>query len=266
MIALIKKVYFHKQKGAIMQGEYITDEAWRKMLKFFVQHPEVYVVSADKIRRFVEAIYWIARTGAQWRMLPKQYGYWNSVFKRFKRWETKGIWKDLMNFCIQDPDLEYVMIDSTIVRAHACAAGNGKQGAQGLGRSNGGFTSKIHAKVDALGNPLNFIVTPGQESDHVQAENLLGTTTSAYVLGDKGYDSDRFRSQIKHQKNIPVIPGKKNRKMPIEYDKHVYKERSLIENFFAKIKHYRRVFSRFDKSIGSFMAYLYFVGAILWLK
>jgi len=64
-----------------------------------------------------------------------------------------------MNFCIEDPDLEYVMIDSTIVRAHACAAGLGKQGEQGLGRSKGGFTSKIHAKVDALGLPLKFIVT-----------------------------------------------------------------------------------------------------------
>jgi len=249
-----------------MQGEYITDEAWKKMMKFFVQHPDIYVASEDKIRRFVEAIYWIVRTGAQWRMLPKQYGCWNTVFKRFKRWEIKGVWRDLMNFCIENPDLEYVMIDSTIVRAHACAAGKGKQDEQGLGRSRGGFTSKIHAKVDALGNPLDFIVTPGQESDHIPAEDLLGDITNGYVLGDKGYDSDRFRCRIKHQSNTPVIPGKKNRKTTIEYDKHIYKERSLIENFFSKIKHYRRVFSRFDKSIGSFLACLYFVGAVLWLK
>jgi len=65
-----------------------------------------------------------------------------------------------MNFCIEDPDLEYVMIDSTIVRAHACSTGFGKQGEQELGRSKDVFTSKIHAKVDALGNPLKFVITP----------------------------------------------------------------------------------------------------------
>jgi len=171
-----------------------------------------------------------------------------------------------MLFCIEDPDLEYVMIDSTIVRAHACSAGHGSQSLQGLGRSKGGFTSKIHAKVDALGNPLEFIITPGQTSDFNCANDLLGETSGAYVLCDKGYDSDEFRSKIKSQKNIPVIPGKCNRKIQIKYDKHIYKERSLVECFFSKIKQFRRVFSRFDKDISSFMAFVCFVGAIIWLR
>ena len=130
----------------------------------------------------------------------------------------------------------------------------------------GGFTSKIHAKVDALGIPLKFILTPGKESDFKQANKLLGDTNNAYVLCDRGYDSDDFRNHILKQKNIPVIPGKISRKIPIEYDKHIYKERSLVENFFSKIKYYRRIFSRFDISIHSFYAFLYFVGAIIWLK
>lgn len=260
------KFVYYKQKGATMQGEYITDEAWVEMLNFFKTHPHVYVVCENKLKRFIEAVYWIARTGAQWRMLPDKYGYWNAVFKRFNDWVKKNVWKDLMEFCVKEPDLEYVMIDSTIVRAHACSAGIGKQPVQGLGRSKGGFTSKIHAKVDALGNPLKFSVTPGQESDFTQANFMLGATCKSYILCDKGYDSDAFRNQIIAQENIPVIPGRKGRKEQIEYDKHIYKERSLIENFFAKIKHYRRLFSRFDKSVESFMAYLYFVGAIIWLK
>ena len=74
----------------------------------------------------------------------------------------KDIWNKLLQFCIQDPDLEYIMIDATIVRAHACAAGYGDTREEGLGRSKGGFTSKIHAKVDALGNPLKIIITPGK--------------------------------------------------------------------------------------------------------
>jgi transposase len=70
----------------------------------------------------MEAIYWIVRTGAQWRKLPREHGKWNSMFSRFNAWTKKGIWSELMNFCIQDPDLEWVMVDTTIVRAHPCAA------------------------------------------------------------------------------------------------------------------------------------------------
>jgi len=249
-----------------MQKEYITDEAWIKMLKFFDKHPQIYVGYSEELKLFIEAVYWMARSGAPWRMLPEKYGKWNSIFSRFRRWVKKDIWRGLMDFCINDPDLEHVMIDSTIVRAHACSVGFGKQDKQGLGRSKGGFTSKIHAKVDALGNPLKFIVTPGQESDFRQANNMLGRTCDAYVLCDRGYDSDDFRNKIKSQKCIPVIPGKRNRIKKIDYDKHIYKERSLVECFFSKMKYYRRVFSRFDKSVESFVAFLSFVGAILWLK
>jgi transposase len=249
-----------------MQEEYITNEAWIKMLKFFENHSRVHVCCPKKLKLFVEAVYWVARGGTAWRMLPKNYGNWNSVFRRFREWVKKEIWKDLMNFCIKDPDLEYVMIDSTIVRAHACAAGFGNQREQGLGRSKGGFSSKIHVKVDALGNPLKFVVTPGQESDFCQANNMLENTSEAYVLCDRGYDSDDFRKKIKSQKCIPVIPGKRNRIKKIDYDKHIYKERSLVECFFSKMKYFRRVFCRFDKSVDSFIAFLSFVGAIFWLK
>jgi transposase len=249
-----------------MQREFITNEAWIKMLKFFKADCRIHICSEEKLRSFIEAIYWIARTGSQWRMLPEKYGLWNSIFKRFIRWTKKGVWKDLMEYSVQEPDLEYIMIDSTIVRAHACAAGYGDKKIQGLGRNHGGFSCKIHAKVDALGNPLKFAVTPGQQSDYMQATYLLGQTSGAYILCDRGYDSDDFRCVIISQNNIPVIPGKSNRKVAVEYDKHIYKERHIIECFFSKIKYFRRVFSRYDKAIFSFISFLYFVGTIIWLK
>ncbi len=83
------------------------------------------------------------------------------------------------------------MIDATVVRAHACAAGYGKQKQEGLGRSHGDFTSKIHAKVDALGNPLQFIITPGQASDVLQAKYLLKKVSNSYVIADKAYGSTK---------------------------------------------------------------------------
>jgi len=117
------------------------------------------------------------------------------------------------------------MIDATIVRAHTCAAGYGEEYTEGLGRSKGGFISKIHAKVEALGNPLQFIITPGQTSDITQAKRLLNGVSNAHVIADKSYGSAEIRVQIKRQKCVDVIPSRCNSLKPIEYDKHVYKER-----------------------------------------
>jgi len=74
-------------------------------------------------RLFVDAVLWIARSGAPWRDLPEEFGNWNSVFQRFRRWAKKGVWQRIFNALIKNPDFEYLIIDSTIVRAHQHAAG-----------------------------------------------------------------------------------------------------------------------------------------------
>jgi transposase len=246
--------------------EYISEIAWSKIFSFLKTLKNIYCGNEQKIEKFIRAILWITRTGAQWRELPDKYGKWNSIFSRFNDWSKKQVWAKLLEFCKDDPDLEFIMIDSTIVRAHACAAGYGDQEEQGLGRSRGGFTSKIHAKVDALGNPLKIIITPGQRNDITQAKNLIAGDKNASILGDKGYDSKEFRDQIKEQNCVDVIPSRENSKDPVEYDKHIYKERHAVECFFSKIKYFRRVFSRFDKSARNFASFLSFVGALVWLR
>jgi transposase len=246
-----------------MEKEYINEVAWVKINSFLQGYDKVYVAGS---KNFLEAIFWMSRTGAQWRELPEKYGNWNTVYKRYNEWSKKNVFADLLTFCAQDPDLEYVSIDATIVRAHACSAGYGEQSAEGLGRSKGGFTSKIHAKVDALGNPLKFIITPGQTNDVTQAEALLMGDFGEYVLGDKGYDSKDVRATIKSAGGKPVIPSRSNALVPCEYDKDVYKERHVIECYFSKMKYFRRVFSRFDKTARNFLSFLCFVGAIIWLR
>lgn len=147
-----------------------------------------------------------------------------------------------------------------------CFKKNGGQENQALGRSRGGFSTKIHACVDALGNPLRFLLTGGQRHDITQADDLIAAFNFERVIADRSYDADEFLSRIAENEAEAVIPPRKNRKEQREYDHHLYKERHLIECFFNKIKHYRRLFSRFEKLDQRHLGFLSFAGALIWLR
>lgn len=106
-----------------MVTEEFSPDQWMILLQFLRTCPGVYVGQEQKCRRFLAGVLWITRTGAQWRALPERYGQWNSVYKRFLRWCEKGVWKRMHESCAADPDMEHLLLDSTIIRAHPCAAG-----------------------------------------------------------------------------------------------------------------------------------------------
>lgn len=143
---------------------------------------------------------------------------------------------------------------------------SGGQAAQALGRSRGGFSTKIHIAVDALGNPLRVLLTAGQRHDSPQASALLDGFAPQGLIADKGYDSDPLIEPVTAKGILAVIPPRKNRLVPRDYDQHLYRERHLIEWFINKIKHYRRVFSRFDKLSQNYLGCLSFVSALVWLR
>ncbi|NJL59060.1 MAG: IS5 family transposase [Desulfobacteraceae bacterium] len=253
-----------------MSAAVLREDQWNKILNFICNNHSVYVAGEAACRLFTEAVLRIARSGAQWRLLPEKYGKRNSVYKRSVRWSANRVWEDLHQFFIRDPDMESLMIDSTVIRAHPCAAGalkkHGGQKEQALGRSRGGFSTEIHVAADAPGNPLRFIPTPGQTHDVTQAENLTACYEPQSVIADKGYDSDQFGQSQEKRGIETVIPFRSGRKNPYEYDRDRYKERHLVECFINKIRHFRRIFSRFDKLAERYMSFLQFVGAIIWLR
>jgi transposase len=105
----------------------LTDDQWTKIRDFLKRDPNAYVGNETQCRLFLEAVKWMSRSGAQWRLLPTEYGNWNSVYKRFARWCKAGVWERMLAYFATDPDMENGMIDSTIVRAHPCAAGAQKK-------------------------------------------------------------------------------------------------------------------------------------------
>ena len=124
----------------------------------------------------------------------------------------------------------------------------------------------MHVSVDALGNPLRFRLTAGQRHDITQAEALLPEESFSFLIADKSYDAEPFLETIVARGAEPVIPPRANRQTPRDYDKHLYRERHLAECFMNKIKHYRRIFSRFDKLDRCYLGFLAFVAALIWLR
>ena len=137
---------------------------------------------------------------------------------------------------------------------------------EALGYSPGGFSTKLHTVTDGLGNPLRFLLTPGQAHDLTQGEALLLGFQGDYVLADKADDSNQLLEFIAQMDAEAVIPPRQNRKQARHYDREVYKERHLIECFFNKVKYYRRVFSRFEKRAKNYLGFVYFVSSLIWFR
>jgi transposase len=128
------------------------------------------------------------------------------------------------------------------------------------------LSTKIHTTVDALGNPIGFHLTAGQACELDGADVLLPQLEAKTVIADKGFDADkRVLDPLKEAGKQAVIPPKANRNVPREYDKELYKARHLIENFFAKLKLFRAIATRYDKTARNFLAAIHLAAATIWL-
>ena len=129
------------------------------------------------------------------------------------------------------------------------------------------MSTKIHALVDALGNPLSFLLTPGQAHDLEGADEFLPRMAADTLLADKAFDADvRVIEPLHAAGKTAVIPPKSNRKTQRTYDRQIYKARHLIENFFCKLKQYRAIATRYDKTATNFLAAIHLAAAVIWLN
>jgi transposase len=129
------------------------------------------------------------------------------------------------------------------------------------------LSTKIHTLVDALGNPVGFHLTGGEAHDLVGADNLLPEMQAERLIADKAYDADeRVIQPLAAAGKSAVIPPKANRRAPRKFDRYIYKERHLIENFFARLKQFRAIATRYDKTARNFLAAVYLTASAIWLN
>jgi transposase len=243
----------------------LTDYEWITIKPFLPNKPRG--VPRVNDRRVLNGIFWVLRSGAPWRDLPVNFGPRTTCYNRFIRWRRAGVWDRIMNTLSADHDPAVQMIDTSIVRVHqhgACVARNKRQS---MGRSRGGLTTKIHALVDRSGLPLRLALTTGEAHDNRLAAGLLSNLKSGSILlADRGYDADWIRDLVRQHGAWANIPPKRNRTEALCFSPYLYRARNLVERFFNKIKHCRRVATRYDKLAANYLAFVQLASIRLWLR
>ena len=153
----------------------ISDADWNRIMDLLPGLPGQHGGVARDNRPFVNAVLWVAKTGAPWRDLPERFGKWNSQWRRVDRWASKGRLGRIAG-ALRNPDMDVLIRDSAVSRAPPCAAGaekkadgSGGQAGEELGRSRGGFGTESHGSFNGLGQPVELLLTPGPASDIGQA-------------------------------------------------------------------------------------------------
>lgn len=262
----------------------LTDEQWERLAPLLPpQKPHVGRPNKDH-RLILNALLWLLATGAPWRDLPECYGSWKTVSSRFYRWRTAGIWQRILAALQQladrlgELDWSVHFLDSTSVRAHQHAAGaRGGQASEALGRSRGGFSTKIHLRADQRGRPLVLLVTAGQRHDQTMFEPLLlqgnvrrdgrgrPRRRPQRVVADKGYSSRRIRGWLRQHGIRHTIPHKRNECRRGPFDRAVYRTRNHVERLINRLKQFRRVATRYEKRAANYLAMVTLGAILVWL-
>ena len=224
---------------------------------------------AEDDRRFVEALHFFTVENVRWRALPGRFGHWNSVWKRFDRLSKAGVFEAFLDTLASMSSTAHLIQMFELHRgARSCVGGWSKGGQEGqaLGRSRGGFTTKIHAKSDASGDIIAFDLTGGEAFDGRHFETLLDIGPDIQpraVICDKGYASKANRDAARARGIAPVIPHKANEKdKPAFFARTLYKARARIEQGVGRLKRFKRVALRCEKTERNFRSIVSFAAGL----
>lgn len=210
------------------------------------------------IAKVLTAILFVLHEGCTWRGIDQPDARWNSVYQYYRRWCRDGIWQkvwDQVAPSAKGPAAVYG--DSSFIKVHRSGlnAAGGRQ-LQAVGLTKGGWNTKLHAVVDGKGRPLALQLSAGNVADISQAEELLREVDAKMAVLDKGYDCDALRIWLFERGVTPCIPAKSNRVNPLPYRIASYRKRHVVENFFAELKTFRRVATRYDKLAETFFGWV----------
>ena len=224
-------------------------------------------------RRFLEGLHFFTVENVRWRALPERFGPWNSVWKRFDRLSKAGVFEAFFDvLASMSSSAHLIQMFRLDRRARACVGRRSKRGQEGqaLGRSRGGFTTKIHAKSDASGDIIAFDLTGGEASDARHFDVLLDIGPDIQpraVICDKGYASKDNREAARERGIAPVIPHKANeRDKPAFFARTLYKARSRIEQGVGRLKRFKRVALRCEKTARNFRSVVSFAAGLCLIK
>ncbi|HAT6345277.1 TPA: IS5 family transposase [Aeromonas hydrophila] len=215
----------------------------------------------------VNAILYVAEHGCKWRGLPKRFGNWHTIYTRMNRWTKAGVldrmFEELQRAQVVRIKIEAVSLDSTSIKVHPDGTGAPKKnGPQAIGKSRGGWNTKIHMVAADARTAVTFCLSPGQAHDAPEGRRLLSslgpTSRPVHLLMDRAYEGNETRQLALDLGFIPVVPPMKTRIEPWEYDREMYKRRNEVERLFRRLKGYRRIFSRFEKLDLMFLGFISF--------
>jgi len=218
--------------------------------------------------QMLNAILYVAENGCKWRALPKRFGNWHTIYTRLNRWSKNGVLERVFEhlqlaqiICVK---VEAMSLDSTIVKVHPDGTGAlKKNGPQAIGRSRGGWTTKIHMVAADARTAIAFTLSPGQAHDAPEGRQLLlqlsRPNEPTAMIMDRAYEGDETRRLVMDLGFAPIVPPKENRLSPWEYDRELYKRRNEVERLFRRLKGFRRIFSRFEKLDVMFVGFINFV-------
>jgi transposase len=268
----------------------LTDAQWARLEPLLPPEKPRTGRPNDDHRRILNGILWVLNSGAPWLDLPRRYGPVGTVSSRFYRWRRSGVWQRVLEALQAVADAggrvgwELHFLDSTVVRAHQHAAGArkagrepGAAGDEALGRSRGGFTTKIHVRSEGYGKPVTFTLTGGQVHDSQQVTALIDRGAirrigrgrprlrPAKVVGDKAYSSRSIRQALRKRGISPVIPTKANERRQPDFDREAYRQRNIVERLINRLKNFRRIATRYEKRAVNYLAMIHIAAILLWI-